>query len=216
MPQARRQALGGRERGHTTENPFFFRHMSSFCSEDGVAEKRTVLSPLIMHYPWQDQLLLKQPRTPFTLPVGHLWDPWGFGHRCQAVTKLWWLSQDRTHRASLSSESACLLTVSCTVSLRLWPRDVKRQWDPKNGLSIPAQPTLFPSVNVPHPDTEICLLHLVPFLFSPGLLPSSSSSFLSSVHKSFNCGTVHALRTAVTNVFGLWPLKQSTVYRLWP
>lgn len=48
---------------------------------------------------------------------------------------------------------------------------MKRQRDPKNGLSIAAQPTLFPAENFPHPDTEICLLHLFVFLFFPDLHP---------------------------------------------
>lgn len=39
-----------------------------------------------------------------------------------AVNKHWWLSQDRTHRASLSSELSALLTGCCTVSLWLWGR----------------------------------------------------------------------------------------------
>lgn len=124
MPRAWRQTLGGKGKGDILPTiPSALATWAPFPQKTVWQKKRIVLSPLIIHHPWRDQLLLKQPRSPFSLPVWHLWDPWRFRGRCQAVTKDWWLSQDTHTRPHCQSEPSRLLTAGCTVTLKL------RLWD---------------------------------------------------------------------------------------
>lgn len=92
-----------------------------------------------------------------------------------ADSEHWWLSQDSTYtHTGLHCQVNWVVCWEPAAPHWLW--NTKRPRDPKNGLSIAAaQPTLFPAVSFPHPDTEICILNI--FAFSLPNLLSSSSSF---------------------------------------
>lgn len=115
-----------------------------------VAENRIVLSPLM-------NTLAMTAWTTVTAAVHSFHTSFCFMRSdSRAMTKHRRLSQTRTHKASLSNEPSdpsAGRNIGC-----------EGQRGPKNGLYITQQPTHLPAVNIPHPDFQICSLHLFFFL----------------------------------------------------